>query len=761
MIESLLLLRNIGKFESVQAANIALKRCTLVYAENGRGKTTLTAVLRSLATGEAIHITERRRLTAQHAPHVVLSCTDGPNAMFQNGAWTRTVPNLVIFDDRFVDDNVHSGLAIDFDHRQNLHELILGEQGVLMNRELQEAVAQITTDNTALRLATAAIPDALRLGLTVDQFCVLPGVPDVDAAIERAERALRSARQATAIQNGSEFVAIPIPTFDAAAINAMLARDLAALDAQTVERVHDHCLSLGTDGEEWIAKGMQILSEGTEPDNCPFCEQPLLNSPSIDDYRAYFGEEYARLKDEIVHALGDAEAKSSRVTGILFERGLRAARENQRFWSDFIEVAPIEVNEAQITHDWERALNEVLRPLHAKNGAPLDRRELSPEAIAAINAFNVHSTTITQLNERLTALNPAIREVKRTAAAANFQQLQAALNSLKSAKERHTAATNQLCETYLHAMRAKTQTEQRRETAKAALQQYRQNVFPQYRTAINNYLTAFNAGFRIGQVQPRDTSGGPTCVYDILIDNQPVSVSGQPGEPCFRSTLSGGDRNTLALAFFFASLDLDAALATKTIVIDDPLSSLDDHRTAATIDHIRGLGLQVEQLIVLSHSKPFLCELHRVIDRDECAAITIIRGQAGSTFNDWNVTADSQTLHDIRHEQLKRYLVNGPAGLNGEEMARSIRHHLEAYLRVAHPDTFPVGSLLGNFREICDQRYGAVNQILNQHDINELRELTNYSNRFHHDTNPAWRIQIANDQELQNMIGRLFAFIQR
>ena len=761
MIESLLLLRNIGKFDSVQAANIALKRCTLVYAENGRGKTTLTAVLRSLATGEAVHITERRRLTAQHAPHVVLSCTVGPNAVFQNGAWTRTVPNLVIFDDRFVDDNVHSGLAVDSDHRQNLHELVLGEHGVLLNRELQNAVAQINIDNTALRLATAAIPDALRSGLTVDQFCALSEVTDVDAAIERAEQALRSTRQATAIQNGTEFVAIPIPTYDAAGINAVLARDLATLDARTVARVHEHCLSLGMDGEEWVSKGMQILSECAEPDNCPFCEQPLRDSPSIDDYRAYFSEEYARLKDEIVEALGDAEAKSSRVAGILFERGLRAAIDNQRFWSDFTDIAPIEVNDTQIAHDWEIVMNEVLRPLHAKNGSPLDRRELSAEAIAGINTFNAHSTIITQLNERLAAVNPSIREVKRTASAANVQQLQTTLNGLKAAKERRSAATNRLCETYLRAKNTKAQTEQRRETAKEALQQYRQNVFPQYRAAINNYLTAFNAGFRIGQVQPRDTSGGPTCVYDILIDNQAVTVSGQPGEPCFRSTLSGGDRNTLALAFFFASLELDAALATKVVVIDDPLSSLDDHRTAATVDHMRGLGAQVEQLIVLSHSKPFLCELHRVIDREECAAITIIRDQAGSTFSDWNVTADAQTLHDIRHEQLKRYLVNGPAGLNGEEMAKSIRHHLEAYLRIAHPDTFPVGSLLGNFRDTCEQRYGAANQILNQHDIDELRELTNYSNRFHHDTNPAWRIQVANDQELQNMIGRLFAFMQR
>ena len=45
MINRLQLLRNIGQFDSVNTgANIPLARLTVVYAENGRGKTTLAAV---------------------------------------------------------------------------------------------------------------------------------------------------------------------------------------------------------------------------------------------------------------------------------------------------------------------------------------------------------------------------------------------------------------------------------------------------------------------------------------------------------------------------------------------------------------------------------------------------------------------------------------------------------------------------------------------------------------------------------------------
>src|SRR6266566_289117 len=115
MINRLQLFRNVGLFDSVDsAANIPLGRITLIYAENGRGKTTLAAALRSLASGDAIPIAERRRLAAQHPPHVILDCSGGPPpAIFENNAWNRTFPNMTVFDDVFVDHNVYSGLAVE------------------------------------------------------------------------------------------------------------------------------------------------------------------------------------------------------------------------------------------------------------------------------------------------------------------------------------------------------------------------------------------------------------------------------------------------------------------------------------------------------------------------------------------------------------------------------------------------------------------------------------------------------------------------
>lgn len=75
MIERIKLLRNIGQFDNVTPPPFT--PFTLIYGENGRGKTTLATVFRSLARDDQALITERHRLGA-HNPLVVSSSPTRP-----------------------------------------------------------------------------------------------------------------------------------------------------------------------------------------------------------------------------------------------------------------------------------------------------------------------------------------------------------------------------------------------------------------------------------------------------------------------------------------------------------------------------------------------------------------------------------------------------------------------------------------------------------------------------------------------------------
>jgi wobble nucleotide-excising tRNase len=178
--------------------------------------------------------------------------------------------------------------------------------------------------------------------------------------------------------------------------------------------------------------------------------------------------------------------------------------------------------------------------------------------------------------------------------------------------------------------------------------------------------------------------GGSACSYSLRINNVVVSVTADaaPGQHAFRNTLSSGDRNTLALAFFLACLDQDLNLAGKVIVIDDPVSSLDDTRSLTTVQEIRRLLPRVAQVIILSHSKPFLCQTWESSDPTQRAGLQVRRdGPTSSTIDGWNVDADLITEYDRRHEKLRTYLQTGAAG-NLRDIAADIRPTLEYFCRV-------------------------------------------------------------------------------
>jgi wobble nucleotide-excising tRNase len=763
MITLIRLLRNIGQFDSVtQGSSLPLARLTLIYAENGRGKTTLAAVLRSLATGNAISIAERARLASTHPPHAIVEF-DGtqPAAMFQNNAWNNSAPNLVVFDDTFVDENICSGLEVAANHRQKLHELILGARGVSLNRTLQDHVLRIEQHNRDLRSKADAIPAIVRGPFAVDAFCNLQSTANIEAQIETVERQLAAAKQQEPIRSTPPFEAFSLPELNLEPITTLLRRDLPSLDAAAAQQVQQHFNTLGQSGEEWVAAGFR-RSSANRSNTCPFCTQDLGPSQIIGHYRAYFSQAYATLKTDISAAISSFTRLHGDESPAAFERAIRVCGERRQFWARFCEIPEVAVDTAAIARVWRAAREGILAELHRKQASPLEARQL-PEAVqTAAAAYGTDRNTIAALNNTLQAATTAINVVKEQAAAGNLSALESDLARLKAIQARFSPEITAKCAEYLQEKQAKAATEGLRNQAKEDLKQYRESVFPVYQNAINDYLRKFNASFRLGSVEAADTRGGPTCNYCVVVNNVSVAVAtgtSAAGTPSFRTILSSGDRNTLALAFFFASLDQDAAIADKTVVIDDPISSLDDHRSLTTVQEIRRLLQRCSQVIVLSHSKPFLCRLSEHPNPTIVTAIQVTREGTGSTLSNWDVSQDCITEHDRRHAMLREYTVRSNG--NDREVAKAIRPIIEAFCRVAFPEHFPPGTLLGPFRGLCEQGVGTPNEILDQQDTQELRELVEFANRFHHDTNPAWETELINDAELLGFVQRVLDFTSR
>jgi wobble nucleotide-excising tRNase len=684
--------------------------------------------------------------------------------MFQNGAWNRTLPNLVVFDDVFVDQNIHSGLAVAAGHRQKLHELILGSQAVALNRQLQQLIAQVEAHSASLRERAAVIPITERRGLSVDEFCALPAREDIDSAIEATERNLAAAREQEPVRNTPLFETLNLPSLDAQQVDSILHETLETLDATAAASVQAHLAGLGSGAETWVSEGMRRVSasrvQGAET-NCPFCAQDLRGSPVINHYRSYFSNAYSNLKHGIAGALQNLNLTHGDDRPSAFERSVRVVVERRQFWARFGDVPEVAIDTAGISRDWREARRGIEAVLMEKQASPLELLSVPEETRDAILRYEGHRKQIAVLNDTLQKANSTIKVIKEQAATGSVTAIAADLARLKAVKARHSPQIAALCDSYLAEKAAKAATELQRDQARQALDNYRTTVFAGYQTAVNLYLQRFNAGFRLDSVTSSNTRGGPTCTYNVIINNTPVPVGGETnaGEPSFRSTLSAGDRNTLALAFFFASLDQDPGLANKVVVIDDPVSSLDDHRSLTTIQEIRRLAERAGQVIVLSHNKGFLARIWEGTAVGIRGALQVMRDGAGSNLCSWNVDQDCVTEYDRRHAMLREYLSNGTP--NNREVARAIRPVLEGFLRVACPAHFPPGSLLGHFLNTAEQRVASPQQIIDQQTIQELGDLIEYANKFHHDTNAAWETEQINDGELQGFVRRALDFAKR
>jgi wobble nucleotide-excising tRNase len=442
MIKDFRFIGSVGCFDSFTGTtDTEFRRLNLIYAENGRGKTTLVAVLRSLADGNPGPIMGRKRLGAQHDPRVVLRLDDGANRVFQNGAWSAVHDSLLIFDDHFVDDNVYSGLSIGADHRQNLHEVILGSQGVNLKRKVDALAERISQLTREVRERQNAIPVDAMEGLSIDTFCGLPEPGDDDDQ-RRSEitRQLTALDQVERVRSTRFFSRINFPVIDVDAIQTLLRQRLDDLDATAVSHVQGHLTQLGSGAERWVADGVpRILALGDpEDERCPFCGQGVSGVDLVDKYRAYFGQAYRNLQSAIDDAHRHYSASFGGDELARVQREFVQLADQHAFWKSHVEVPELKVELESLVEAWQAARNMVLQALSEKRAAPLEAKELPAATVKAVGRYSQLVGEFVGANEALVAKNDEITAVKESTEASDAADLKAELQRRDAAHRRQS-----------------------------------------------------------------------------------------------------------------------------------------------------------------------------------------------------------------------------------------------------------------------------------------------------------------------------------
>jgi wobble nucleotide-excising tRNase len=760
MLKKIQLIRNVGCFESFAGSALGdLGRLVLIYAENGRGKTTISSILSSLANNDASIVNGRKRLGSQNDPHVVLDIEgQTTNVMFQSGQWNVSHDNIYIYDDEFINQNVFSGLEVSASHRQKLHEIILGRAGVSLARRVQELSQQISDCSSTIREISSHIPTDQRFGFDITAFCNLEEIEDVEGLITEQEKNFQAISQADAVASKNLFTTILLPGIDEVALAATLSAGLPDIDAVAMQSIRDHFSLIGENAETWVSDGVgKIINTGDGQERCPFCAQVIDGIDLISKYRSYFSDAYDELTRSITTGISNYSAnfsgdnlssKQAELTGFIVSL--------YEFWNKFIELPETEIDWQEFSTAWQEARDAVLSLLQIKNSSPLAAVEISAEIKAKIDKYLSLRVSIIESIETLISYNGRLEQLKEKSSSGSLADVETELKRLKATHARYSEQLRELCDGYQKTSRLRSLLETQKQVARDALDTHRSAVFSQYHTSINKHLELFGANFRIGGLESSNAAGRPSTTYNVLINEYQVPLASQD-TPCFKNTLSAGDRNTLGLAFFFASLETEPDLQDSIVVLDDPMSSLDDGRTMTTIQKIRDLIPASSQLIALCHSRRFLCDIWEHSDKDNTTALKISRGSNNtSTISSWDVSSDSLTEYDKRHKVLRDHVDADKQ--DKRYVAQCLRPVMEKYLRIVFPDYYTPGTLLGNFRNHVENLRDNGLRVMSDDDINELRNITEYANKYHHDTNPAWETEEINDTELLAFAKRVINF---
>lgn len=736
MIEKFISIKNIGRFrECNPRGDVAFRKLTLLFAENGRGKTTLCAILRSLMTGKHEFISERKTLGTTD-PASVQVRIGGNTISFLNGAWNTSHPDIVIFDSVFIHDNVYAGDYVDHDHKKNLYRVIVGTQGVQLAEQIKDLDGKIRKTNADISTNKDAVSKTLPDGVGIETYLAWQPVEDIDNKIQQKSAEISSRQQvldkAAEIQSKGLLARISLPVFPSDFLT-ILAKQLTDITADAEARVRQQIANhqMGDEGETWLSEGLGYIAN----EQCPFCGQDTKANNLIAAYRSHFNTAYNALKQEVAQLdqRVDAAIGSSSLNTV--QLNLSGNLTLAEFWKQFTEVnlPDFPLDQTRDKYATLRDLASVLAKKKQQNPvetvSPDDTFQNAFDAVKQLqNAVEAYNAVVDACNTRISAQKTAARQ------GGDNNTLKRELANLEAKKKRFEPVVVQACKAYQDSLAAKATQEQQKEAARQHLDQHCQNILQTYEQAINNHLDQFNAGFRIVNSRHLYTGGTPSSHYQIQINNTAIDLGDtrtQSGTPCFKAALSSGDRSALAFAFFLAAIKQDPQIANKIVVLDDPFTSLDRFRRTCTQQLIRQVAKIAQQTIVLSHDPHFLNLIWEGYPPADIKVLQLSRIGNSTTIGEWDIEAETQSTYLKNYSALLNFYrerTGTPLGV-----AKAIRPFLEGMLRARFPGRFQTNEWLGDFIDKIRNAGNADGLQLAQVDLPEIESINDYSRKYHHE----------------------------
>ncbi|KAB0325488.1 AAA family ATPase [Janthinobacterium sp. PLB04] len=763
MLEKVICIDNVGVIKKGVPKSVDLQKVVLIYADNARGKSTLSSLLLACSDANVNDVVTRKTVGSTTAQKVILRFNPPSgafNAEFDGTLWKGPKPNLHVFNQAFVERNVFASTGVLPEQREALLTLALGDAAVA-ERATFEQQAALQKDCAGKVTAAEGALVGFRGNHTVDQFIALAPLDDVDQQLANIDKQIGESRAADQIANRPEFKTVVVPAFNFDGLPEVVASSFESLAVKAEELAKaQFAKHNGSSTERWVSEGLEH-----KPDNeCPFCGQETSQLELLKAYRAYFDGSYSDhlqrisfLREGVNSRLTDRQLVSWKATPE-FNEGLFSV------WAEGLgiqKVPPLNFDNALVA--LKRINAELLMLVEAKERNPLDALDPAPFANAMIE-LDALSAMAARYNVEITALNEMVANYKAKFAKPDLDALTIKRGQLVIRKNRYDDKSILLIDAVKITRADYKAAEMAKDAARAELDKLMAETLTKFQRSINDWLLRFATPFQIEQLAPTYKGGGLRSEYVLKVRGARVNVGpGAGGELLFHSALSEGDKRTLAFAFFLAKLFAAPNRAGATVVLDDVFTSLDKHRRHNTIEGVLKMVAECAQVIALGHDAHFLRELKKRVSRKklgEAVELALHRDAEDYSYLDNFDLDDYCSSEYYKHYVLVERFVNAEPSTALFEVAKSLRLLVEGHLHRCFPKKFKEGQTVGEMLDLVKNATVPNSLVRLQSLLPELMSFNEFAAAFHHDTSGGFPRTEVNEAELLPFAKGALGFIQ-
>lgn len=597
MIEEIRKIENLGKFEDMNS-RIPLEKNSLIFGFNGTGKSTLSDMFYSMSQGSDFSLddartTLKRNESEEKSIYVELK-TNAGIVKYENKVWNNNL-NVRTFNERYIDDYVMIPERFNSDileitlskearrlvkrqkfleeRMQNesmpvIKECLINKSDIFKNIKRIGAVKSITRRSTAKIVALSEI----KLYSKAEQIIIKNELSNSSIFFEKIniiEKCLNDYNSIEFKPNGKVLSYIEI---------GKLLNKIPRTSSKLIAEHMAHYMK--KNNLTWLLSGYYNQKNAEE---CPYCGQPINSDYSkkiakeIERFTMMKGMENAKeIREKIERIIshlnrekiGEAITKYNIIIETLTNKDILTLKEKKQYL--------INLDTSIII----KGIEDLEKLLWIKHNNIFEKRSLLSEQQDVISEINKIFKKIKGLND---LLNNLLEKYRRKLMNDTIQKEKGAILQLSDDENR--------CEVSEGIEKAKQYLADEKEIGniKKELDDIAGNV----RTdKINEFLSQMNVKFSIYVKDKR--------FYVRLKDFLPeVYERDNKGKVLF----SEGDTRALAFAYFMSELNESG----QTIVIDDPISSLDLNRKCIMAYLIVDLMNKVDnQVIILSHDITFV-----------------------------------------------------------------------------------------------------------------------------------------------------------